>query len=340
MLELVALATVCDVMPITPLNRALIKCGLRELGKWRHPGLRALAATAGIPVSPPPNERTVGFYLGPRLNAGARMGECSLAAQLLVQPAERVGATAEQLEALNRKRRELEAEAVEQAEIQAENQLKNHSLVVSGEWLPGLAGRVAAKLAEKWLKPTFAFAKLADGLALGSARGMGSDVGTIAAEALAANLALRAGGHKNAAGITIRVSQLGALTTFIHERVKSSPPPPLLLDGEIEPEILMSREMVGALNQLAPYGEGFEPPLFALGGMSITGHKRISDQMSVLRLSRSGQKQTISAVIRGRALANALESVADEATSFTVAGRTERSPYGDQLAVVDMEAEH
>ena len=340
-LGLVALGTVCDVMPITRLNRVLIKCGMRVLDKWQNPGLRALAAVSGLAVNQPLGERSLGFVLGPRLNAGGRIGDSAAAARLLAsEDKDEMAALAERLEQLNGKRREMEARTVLAANLQAENKRVANALVVSGDWHPGLVGLVAGRLAQRWLKPTFAFATLADGVALGSARSGGeTDVGEMAAAALAAGLALRAGGHRRAAGLTVRVSQLGALETFIRKRVKAGAAAPLLLDGTIDAELLMRADMISALTQLAPYGDGFPRPLFALKGMTIVGHKLLNERIARLSLGRVGQKRTLAAVAHGEQLVAALQRAADEATAFTVAASAERSPYGTQLVIADLAAE-
>lgn len=337
LLDLVALATVCDMMPITPLNRVLIKCGFKVLDKWQNPGLRALAAAGELAVNQPCTERTMGFVLGPRLNAGGRVGNCSMAARLLTTDDEaEAAALAERLEELNRKRRAMETEAVLEANIQAENKTAATALVVNGDWHPGLVGLVAGRLARRWHKPTFAFARLRDGVAQGSARSEGTtDIGEIAAAALAAGLVLRAGGHAKAAGLTVRGAQLGALETFIRSRVKATKPT-LTVDTVIDPSLMMSDGLVAALGQLAPYGADFAPPVFVLGGVSINGYKKLGEQVARVGLGHVDRKRAMAAVAYGEQLVTMLAKIADEATSYTVAVGIERSPYGTRAVIYDL----
>jgi len=174
MLDLVAIATICDMMPITPLNRVLIRCGLRVLGKWQNTGLKALASVAEVAINKPLTPLAIAFMLGPRLNAGGRVGESSLASKLLLcQDSKEAMAMAEVLEQHNQERKQLQEDALQFATLQAESKQVKPALVVSGDWHAGVVGLVAGNLAERWQNPTFAFAKRADGVSQGSARAAG-----------------------------------------------------------------------------------------------------------------------------------------------------------------------
>ena len=273
-LDLVALGTICDVVPLTGVNRALVAQGLKVLRRRSNPGLAALADVAQI------GERLdayhAAFILGPRVNAGGRVGQADLGAQLLASddPAA-ILAIAQQLEALNSERRELEARVLGQAIDQVESGERNAPLVfVAGEgWHPGVIGIVASRLKERYNRPACVVA-VAAGLGKGSGRSVaGLALGPAVIAARQAGLVLNGGGHAMAAGFTVAEGQLAALRGFLVERaaaVLGSEPlvPELGIDGALG-AAAAGPELVGIVERLGPFGAGNAEPRFALPNMRV-----------------------------------------------------------------------
>ena len=270
-LDLVALGTVCDVVPLTGLNRALVAQGLRVAARAGNPGLAALAAAARLDW--PPSAEHCAFALGPRLNAGGRTGCSQLAAELLTSDVpEVVAEIAVRMERLNEERRRLERQLVAAAEAQIAPALERDAqllLVVGEGWSPGVLGLVAARLTERYHRPAVAIG-LADGVGKGSARSVaGFDLGSAVIAARQAGLLVQGGGHPMAAGLTVEAAQLPAFEAFLAERVASVPglgrpaPPDLDLDGALQVAGL-SFELAERLATVAPFGRGNPEPRFML----------------------------------------------------------------------------
>ena len=270
-LDLVALGTICDVVPLAGLNRALVAQGLRVAARGANPGLVALARAARIAW--PPSAEHCAFALGPRLNAGGRTGCSHLAAELLISDApEVVAEIALRLERLNEERRRLERQLVAAAEAQIAAALEREAplLLVAGEgWSPGVLGLVAARLTERYHRPTVALG-MEGGVAKGSARSVaGFDLGSAVLAARQAGLLVQGGGHPMAAGLTVAADKLPALEAFLAERIAGVPglgrpvPPDLALDGALQVAGL-SFELAERLARIAPFGRGNPEPRFML----------------------------------------------------------------------------
>jgi single-stranded-DNA-specific exonuclease len=270
-LDLVALGTICDVVPLAGLNRALVAQGLRVAARAANPGLAALARAARIAW--PPTAEHCAFALGPRLNAGGRTGCSQLAAELLTSDApELVAEIALRLERLNEERRRLERQLLAAAEAQIAGALERGAplLLVAGEgWSPGVLGLVAARLCERYHRPAVAIG-IADGIGKGSARSVaGFDLGSAVIAARQAGLLVQGGGHPMAAGLTVEAARLPALEAFLSERVQGVPglgrpaPPDLALDGALQVAGL-SFELADRLARIAPFGRGNPEPRFML----------------------------------------------------------------------------
>ena len=273
-LDLVALGTICDVVPLTGVNRALVAQGLKVLRRRGNPGLAALADVAGI------GERLdayhVGFILGPRVNAGGRVGQADLGAQLLASDDPgAVLALARQLDALNAERRELEARVLAQAIDQVESGERNAPLVfVAGHgWHPGVIGIVASRLKERYNRPACVVA-VADGIGKGSGRSVpGLALGPAIIAARQVGLLLNGGGHAMAAGFTVPEGQLAALRAFLVERAAAALGtdalmPELGIDGALA-AVAASPELVEIVERLGPFGAGNAEPRFALPNLRV-----------------------------------------------------------------------
>ncbi|MBU1305820.1 MAG: single-stranded-DNA-specific exonuclease RecJ, partial [Alphaproteobacteria bacterium] len=220
LLDIVALATICDVVPLVGLNRAFVVRGLEVARRGDNKGIAALALAARI--SGPINPYHLGFLIGPRINAGGRIGNAALGTELLAADDEHHAlAIAARLDDLNTERQRIEVEAVEEATAVAELEIGAGEgppvlVLASANWHPGVVGLVAARLRERFERPSFAIALHADGTGTGSGRSMpGVDLGSAVLQAVESGLIVKGGGHAMAAGITIKSGQLGPLRSFL-----------------------------------------------------------------------------------------------------------------------------
>lgn len=271
-LDLVALATVADVVPLTGLNRAFVTQGLALMAKRHRPGLTTLCDVACL--SGPPTPYHLGFLIGPRINAGGRIGDSALGARLLsiVDPLE-ARRIAEELDRLNRERQELERAALEEAEAQAIACLEAQdcaAIVAAGEsWHPGVAGLIAARLKEKFRRPAFAIAFGSSTTGIGSGRSIaGVDLGHAVRAAAEEGILIKGGGHAMAAGMTIARTRLDDFRRFIEAEIAAPVAAArardaLLLDGALT-AAGAKPDLVAELALAGPYGAGNPEPVFAL----------------------------------------------------------------------------
>jgi single-stranded-DNA-specific exonuclease len=271
-LELVSLATVCDVVPLKGLNRAYVTQGLKIMARRENVGLSALADVSRLKRKP--DTYALGYLLGPRINAAGRIGNARLALTLLTTADKgEAAAIAQELERLNRERQEIELSVVDQAMIQADNMLgaerRGSVLVVSGKgWHPGVVGLAAARLKERFHLPSFVLAEDREGrLAAGSGRSIpGVDIGVAVREAFESGLIVKGGGHAMAAGLTIEASRLGDLRGFFEERlaaqVQAAQDRALSIDAALTAGGA-TLELIELLEQAGPYGTSHPSPVFA-----------------------------------------------------------------------------
>lgn len=268
LLDLVALGTVCDVVPLDGVNRALVRQGLKVAARGTRPGLVALARAAGIETVE--QSWHLSFLLGPRLNAGGRLGEPMLATRLLLatEPAE-AAALASRLNELNGRRQTLERSLTAAAEAAVQPQLDRDApiLLAAGEaWHPGVLGIVASRLVERFGRPAFVIG-IQDGVAKGSGRSVpGVDLGALVIAAKQAGLLREGGGHAMAAGITMSVDRLAEFEAFAAEwtgPIAFDEPAPLELDGALA-VAGVTPDLAQALDRLAPFGPGNAEPRFCL----------------------------------------------------------------------------
>lgn len=272
-LDLVALGTVCDVVPLKGINRALVTQGLKIVARRSNVGLAALADIAGLDEVP--DAYHLGFVLGPRVNAGGRVGDAGLGARLLSteDPAE-AREIAKKLNDYNQQRRDIEAQVLEKALACAEARRSGSLMLVAGEgWHPGVIGIVASRLRERYDLPACVVA-LEDGRGTGSGRSIpGVDLGAAVIAARQKGLAISGGGHSMAAGFTVEQSGLEAFDEFLSERLarqigEQDLRPTLHLDGSLSLQGV-TPELIAALRRLAPFGSGNAEPRFAVAGARI-----------------------------------------------------------------------
>ncbi|MHA6298969.1 single-stranded-DNA-specific exonuclease RecJ [Devosia sp. CAU 1758] len=272
LLDLVALATVCDVVPITGLNRAFVVRGLEVARRGEKPGLSALALAAR--ASGPLNPYHLGFLIGPRINAGGRIGDAALGTRLLALDDEHQAMViAAQLDELNSERQRIEVEAVEEATATAEAEIGTGDgppllVLASAKWHPGVVGLIAARLRERFERPSFAIALNPDGTGTGSGRSMpGVDLGSAVIEAVETGLILKGGGHAMAAGVTLRSGDLGPFRAFLVEKLGSSVASARAASALKIDAALTARgasvDLLRSLEKAGPYGAGNPSPVFA-----------------------------------------------------------------------------
>ncbi|HEV2082873.1 MAG TPA: single-stranded-DNA-specific exonuclease RecJ [Brevundimonas sp.] len=278
-LDLAALGAICDVTSLTGFNRALAALGLRVMSGWGNPGLRALLAAAGSEPGPAGSNHA-GFILGPRINAGGRIGRADLGARLLStdDPVEAQDLAA-QLHALNLERREVERQVTEAAirRVEATGAHADDSAVVvvaEDDWHPGVIGIVAGRLRERWRKPVIVIGVDAvNGVGKGSGRSQpGMDLGRAVQAAWDAGILLAGGGHPMAAGLTVAVDRVNDLSAFLNERlrgdrIQAAELDALEIDALIEPRSA-DRALFDAFQQMTPHGPGNPEPVFALEGVA------------------------------------------------------------------------
>lgn len=292
MLDLVALATVCDVVPLIGVNRAFVTRGLIVARAQRNPGLAALANAAriGEPLAP----FHLGFAIGPRINAGGRIGDAALGSRLLASD-DPVEATeiAAKLDALNAERQAMEHAMLQDAMAQADAELARGEgpavlIAESEEWHPGIVGILASRLKDNIRRPTFAIAFNKNGIGTGSGRSIsGIDLGRLVRGALEEGLITKGGGHAMAAGITVERNMLGKLRTYFEEKAgeavaEARRSETLKIDGALAAEGA-TLDLIETLEKAGPYGAGHPQPIFALPHHQIadvrmvgTNHLRIS----------------------------------------------------------------
>jgi single-stranded-DNA-specific exonuclease len=292
-LDLVALGTVCDVVPLTGLNRAYVAQGLKILARRGNLGLAALSDVAGADQRP--DTFHLGFLLGPRVNAGGRIGEAPLGARLLGtdDPAE-AAALAARLDTYNSERREIERVVLDQALSQAEVAAGGAGglvCVAAEHWHPGVVGIVASRLKERFGLPALVIA-LDGGVGKGSGRSVpGVDLGANVIAARQAGLLINGGGHPMAAGLTVAEHNLAALRDFLDERLArqiaaSGYRPALGFDGALQPGAADS-ELVRLLERLGPFGVGNAEPRFALPAVTVHGARVVGETHVSCRLRGS-----------------------------------------------------
>ncbi len=269
LLDLVALGTVADVVPLIGLNRAFVAQGLKVMAGRRNLGLAALADVAGIRQMP--DAFTLGFALGPRVNAGGRVGESDLGVRILTtEDATEAAALARRLDGFNRERQSIEAAMVHQAMAAVEAGPEPGPLILVAQegWHPGVVGIVASRLKDRYQRPVCVVA-LENGVGRGSGRSIeGIDLGAAVIAARQAGLLRNGGGHAMAAGFTLEEGQIQAFRDFLIDRVGTgflprSRLPTLSLDGALA-LAAATPDFVEKLARLAPFGAGNPEPRFAV----------------------------------------------------------------------------
>ena len=317
MLHHVALGTVADVAPLIALNRAFVAKGLIAMRRRDHVGHTALMDVARL--NGPPEAWHLGFMLGPRINAGGRIGRADLGVRLLlesdVSEAARIAA---ELDRLNSERRIIEQHAEAQAEAEALASLgledKGAVIVTASEgWHPGVVGLVASRLKEKFARPAFAIALEPGGIGTGSGRSIpGVDLGKAVRNAVEQGLLIKGGGHAMAAGVTLRKERLAEFRAYLESALAADVAEArhvneILIDGAISARAA-TPELVATLNRAGPFGSGNPEPIVALPSHQLVYADEVGQAHLKLRF-KSGDGATVNAIAFrsvGQKLGNAL----------------------------------
>ena len=281
-LDLVSLGTVCDVVPLIGLNRAIVKQGLKILKAKKNLGLKTLLDICKIEVNP--SIYHLGYILGPRINAGGRVGKCSHGANLLLNsdPKE-VYRLATELNQYNNERKMLEKDLVEKILVKSQVNLKDPVLILEGKnWHEGIIGIVAARLKDKFNKPTIIIS-INGNVGKASARSIiGFDIGSAIIAATQEKILLKGGGHKMAGGFSINISNIEKFKQFIFRKFKKineslSEKRPLFLDSKIAPSAV-NLEFYDKVNVLSPFGSGNPEPKFIVEDLKPMNSKIVGDK--------------------------------------------------------------
>jgi single-stranded-DNA-specific exonuclease len=339
-LDLVALATVADVVPLTGLNRAFVAQGLQVMHWRRNVGLKALTDAAGLDEAP--NTYHLGFILGPRINAGGRIGDAALGSRLLAGEDEVEAARiAVLLDRLNKERRAIEKEMLEAALAEADAIVSADPdvplvMVGSREWHKGIVGLVASRLTERFRRPSCVIAwdeEDGSGQGTGSLRSVpGADIGAVVRAAVAAGHLVKGGGHAMAAGLTVTRDSLPALNEFMHTRLAASVGEArtragLEIDGALTPSGATD-ELMDLIARVGPYGQGNPSPRFAFPATHVRFAKVVGDAhvRCVLEAADGARIEGIAFRAAGEPLGDLLTGA--NGLPIHVAGSLKRSTWG------------
>ncbi len=292
LLDLVSLGTVCDVVPLINLNRAIVKQGLKIIKNRSNLGLKTLFDLCKIESLPTTFD--LGFKVGPRINAGGRIGNSSHGAELLIsEDPKKVYEIAKALDKSNRERQSIEMLLLEKVELEVQK-LHNHPVIVAGgnSWHEGVIGIVAAKIKEKYNKPTILIS-INKKTGKGSARSIfGYNIGSLIIQAVQKGILLKGGGHKMAGGFLIESDKIDNFRDFLisnfEKNYKNSQDFNLYLDSIIAPSAL-NEDFFTEINSLSPFGSGNNEPKFVIENIKILSSIFIKDlHIKVLCLGKDG----------------------------------------------------
>lgn len=343
LLDIVALGTVCDVVPLIGLNRAFVAQGLKVMAKRQNPGLAALSDIAGVNAQP--TAYHLGYILGPRVNAGGRVGESSLGAKLLSGDEALVQKIASQLNQFNEARKAIETDCFEQAvamvESQAPTVLHRHLVFVAAVgWHAGVIGIVATRLKERYQRPA-CVVTIENGVGKGSGRSVeGVDLGAAIIAARQAGVIDKGGGHKMAAGFTLMAEKISEFSQYLAERIENQVQEGgiqarLRLDGTVSLQGA-NATLCAAINRLEPFGAGNAEPRFVIPDTHIIKSDIVGEQHVRVILS-DGQKSLKAIAFRSvnSALGDVLLS-AKRRERLHIAGKIRRDSWlgHDKIQVI------
>ena len=337
-LDIVALATVCDVVPMQGLNRAFVRTGLKIMAQRQRIGLACLADIARMASAP--DVHALGFLLGPRINAGGRIGESSLGVGLLVSKdmdeAQRLAA---ELDALNTRRKEIEKSVTDSAIAQLEGRPSQTVMIAADEgWNQGVIGISAGRIKDHFNSPAavISVSTTEDGRRLGKASARSVAPFRLGAAVIAAHqhgLLIAGGGHDMAAGFTIDMTKLDEFQQFLNARAQEdfgadSPAQEHMVDAPLS-AAAATIDLLNWMDQAGPFGTGFPEPRFMLQGVRIGGLRTMGAESTHLAMrlqDASGQVDAVLFRAKGTALGDAI-SAANDGRLLQVLGRLNRNRY-------------
>lgn len=343
MLDLVALATICDVVPLKDLNRAFVQKGLSVMNRRQNIGLRALADTAGLTTPPTPYH--LGFLLGPRINAGGRIGSSDLGAKLLSTEDElEAEHTAALLEKLNQERRDMERITLEEATTKVSEEIEEAPetpmiFAASPDWHKGLVGLVASRLTEKFHRPSCILAReKGKDTATGSLRSIaGVDIGSTVQKAAEAGLLIKGGGHAMAAGLTLEWSRYEEVKAFFFEALKNDVSAQraemhLKIDGPLTANSA-APAFVDLLERAGPFGAENPAPRFVFPAHRVKFAKIVGEAHVKCSLEASDQSRISAIAFRavGTPLGDLLLDKAGE--SLHIVGQLRRNHWNGRETI-------
>ena len=324
-LDLVSLGTVCDVVPLVDLNRAIVKQGLKVLKKRTNLGLKTLYDMCGIESQPTTYD--LGFALGPRINAGGRVGKSSHGAELLISnDPQRTYQIALDLDKFNKERKSIEFILTEKIINEVKKFHNQPVLVIAGNsWHEGIIGIVASKIKEKYNKPAILIS-INENICKGSARSiLGFDIGSQIIKAVQLGILIKGGGHKMAGGFTLKKEKINIfrdylINNFEKLQINSLDAINLYLDSKIAPSAI-NEEFYDLINSLAPFGSGNNEPKFVIENLKIISSKIIGENH--IRSVLSGKDGTVFKSLAWNAKNSPLESFLDANNKkrFDIAGK-------------------
>ena len=332
-LDIVALATVADVVPLLGVNRAFVRQGLRTLQRLERPGLAALARIAN--ANPPFTAFHLGFVFGPRINAGGRVGRCDLGARLLAtDDAAEADELATALDLNNRERQAIETTIIETAHAMAADQATRNALLLAGDgWHHGVVGIVAGRLKERYAKPSFVAGFDGMGIGRGSARSVpGVDVGALVRRAHEEGLLEAGGGHAMAAGFSVRRDKLDAFRDFL-DRNLDVKRDVILTARDLIADSVMSAggatlALLDDLDRAGPFGAGNPEPVFAIPDMLVAYAELVGSAHVRLRLTARDGSAIAAIAFREAETGLGRSLMSSRGRRVHVAGKLKRDDYG------------
>ena len=281
-LDLVSLGTICDVVPLTGLNRALVKQGLKIIKSKKNLGLKTLLDICKIESNP--SIYHLGYMLGPRINAGGRVGKCSHGANLLLNKnPKNAFKIASELDLYNKERQLLEQDLMKKILKDTKDYIEDPVLILSGDnWHEGVIGIVASRLKEKFNKPTIIISIDHD-IGKASARSIvGFDIGSVIISATQENILIKGGGHKMAGGFSIKVENIEKFKNFVFRKFRRInedlvSKKPLLLDSVISPAAV-NLDFYNKVALLSPFGSGNPEPKFVIEDLKTINGKIVGEK--------------------------------------------------------------
>ena len=334
LLDLVAVATVADVAPLIGVNRAFVRQGLAVLARRNRPGLAALADVSGLTA--PPTSRDLGFALGPRINAGGRIGAADLGWRLLTaSDPQEARAIADRLDILNRERRDMEAAVLAEAAAQAEaREVRALAWAAAPGWHPGVVGIVASRLKDRFNRPAVVIG-LDGGEGKGSGRSVpGIDLGSAIGRLTDDGHLLKGGGHRMAAGLTVAADKVESAMAVLDDLLSKQGadalgPADLAVDAALAPAAA-TVELTEMLERAGPFGPANAAPRLALPNVTPKALRRVGNGHLQVRLAASAGPPLAAIAFRAdeSGLAEALEAAACTGSSLHIAGRLELDDWG------------